>query len=375
MPVRIPTISDLDGEQRRVLQHTTYNDPMFVKGPPGSGKTHISILRLKVLINEGYTNVLFLLYNHSMYGFLRHIFRKMELSDTVTINTKDKYFLDIARSNGYNMYNESQYESYPQKYSKRLAFLEQNASLPRYNVIVIDECQDFSMRELKLLNRMSPNIIAVGDNEQSVYEADGQPFLEKLPTRQLNTIYRYGKQVAAVAQYFSKQGCNLTSKVTNANKSDVYKVTARSRYEVINHIKQIVNAKSSTNMTIGILSLSNYSLKALYDELGNVNVRTFYCQNNQDIRNYDFDSHIPVLITPFSAKGMEFDCVILVGYNGLLHTGDFQGIWKEIVYVSLTRTSNELYLIEESDTIKEISRLSEWATLSLSGNNKGAYEF
>lgn len=376
MPIRIPTITDLDSSQRSVVQHTPYNDPMYVKGPPGSGKTHIAILRLNVLINEGYSNILFLLYNHSMYGFLRHIFKKMGLSDTININTKDKYFLDIALRNGYSYSLETNSINYNEKYNKRLHYLESISSLPRYDVIVIDECQDFLDRELRIIERMSPKIIAVGDSEQSVYQTDSQTFFRKLQAYELSTIYRYGKQVAAVAEHFSRQGRNLTSKVTNTNKSDVYKVKVTSKNDASRAIKQIVDAKRTTSMTIGILSISNKQLKALESDLGNAGISTFYCQNNIDIRNYDFDSRKPILITPHSAKGMEFDCVILVGYNDILLYGDFKNVWKEIVYVSLTRTCNELYLIEEEDTKPELKVLREWKELSAnSGSITQRYDF
>lgn len=364
MPIRIPTITDLDSSQRAVVQHMPYNDAMFVKGPPGSGKTHIAILRLNVLISEGYSNILFLLYNHSMYGFLNSIFRKMGLKETVEINTKDKYFYDLALQTNYLRSNESANDSYAEVYNKRLRHVENCDTLARYDVIVIDECQDFSLRELKILERMCSKIIAVGDAEQSVYGQNSGSFYGKLKTHELSTIYRYGKQVAAVAEHFSRQGSALKAKVTNSNKSDVYKVKVSSRNDLIASIKKIVTAKQSTDVSIGILSLSIKQLKALQDDLLRVGVSVFYCDNNQSIRVYDFEGREPLLVTPFSSKGMEFDCVIMVGYNSLLHWGHYAEVWKELVYVSMTRTCNELYLMQENDTLAQIANLSEWRELS-----------
>ncbi len=376
MPLRIPTITDLDSSQRAVVQHIPYNDAMFVKGPPGSGKTHIAILRLNVLLSEGYSNILFLLYNHSMYGFLNNIFRKMGLKETVEINTKDKYFYDLAIQRNYSRSNENSYDNYEVNYDKRLEYIENLSSMPSYDVIVIDECQDFSLRELKLLERMSTKIIAVGDVEQSVYRKNSASFYSKLQTHELSTIYRYGKQVAAVAEHFSIHGNYLKSKVTNANKSDVYKIKVKQRSELISAIAKIVKSKQTTDISIGILSLTSNQLSALQKELENTGIPVFYCQNNQNIRNHNFESREPILITPHSAKGMEFDCVILVGYNNLLNWGHFNDVKKELIYVSLTRTCNELYLMEENDTVKELSNLSEWRELSVTENiARTKYEF
>lgn len=376
MPVRIPTITDLDSSQRAVVQHMPYNDAMFVKGPPGSGKTHIAILRLNVLINEGYSNILFLLYNHSMYGFLSNIFRKMGLKQTVEINTKDKYFYDLALTKGYSRSSEGSYEAYESVYDKRLKHIEGQSSLPRYDVIVIDECQDFSLRELKILEKMCSKIIAVGDSEQSVYGKNSGSFYNKLKTHELSTIYRYGKQVAAVAEHFSRQGSTLRTKVTNSNKSDVYKVAVNSRSTLISSIAKIVKAKQTTDVSIGILTLTVKQLTALEADLRQAGVSSFYCQNNQNIRNYDFESREPVLISPFSAKGMEFDCVILVGYDSILHWGHYAEVWKELVYVSLTRTCNELYLMEENGTIRELSRLPDWREVTADAQaTRPSYDF
>lgn len=375
MAVRIPTITDLDKEQREVVRFTPYDAPMFVKGPPGSGKTHIAILRLNVLISEGYTNILFLLYNHSMYGFLKHVFRKMGLVNTIDIHTKDKYFYDVAKRRGYNVYGESQFEKYEIKYAQRLSFLERCQTLPKYDLIVIDECQDFMLSELNLLNKMTSNIIAVGDNEQSVYRTDGISFFQRLPARELKNIYRYGRQVAAVAQYFSVQRVDILSKVTNTNKSDVYKVITTSRMQALVSVKKIVEAKRTTSMTIGIFSLTNKQLQELDGDLQRIGVHSFYCKNNNDMRDYDFDQRVPVLITPFSAKGMEFDCVILFGYSQQLLDSVFSNKWKEVIYVSLTRTCSELYLIQESDTMRQLSDLQEWKPLSSAESNRQIYDF
>lgn len=309
-----------------------------------------------------------------MYGFLRHIFKKMGLTETVNINTKDKFFYDLANNNGYCSYRENDLADYKEIYQCRLKYIEDLSGLPRYDVIVIDECQDFMQKELNILKKMSEKIIAVGDIGQGVYKTDSSSFFKKMPSYKLSSIYRYGKQVAALAQHFSCEEFNLSSRVTNTNKSDVYKVKSTSQQNTINNIKKIIDAKRNTSMTIGILSISNKQLKTIKSDLQKNGVNTFYCENNKDIRSYDFDTRLPILITPHSAKGMEFDCVIMIGYNGILNFGDFKSSWKEIIYVSLTRTCNELYLIEEADTKKELRELNEWKDISSSANSRSTYD-
>ena len=202
MPVKVPTITDLDVTQRDVVRYQPYDAPMFVNGPPGSGKTHVAILRLQVLLNNGYTNVLFLLFNHSMYGFLRTIFTKMGLSTNIVINTKDIFMNELARNKGY--WNSSYNNDYQTAYNNKLNFLLRCENFDRYDVIVIDECQDFSETEIEILRKMTSKIIAVGDLDQAVYQNRPSSYFGSLPSHKLHTIYRFGRKVAQIAQPFSK---------------------------------------------------------------------------------------------------------------------------------------------------------------------------
>lgn len=96
MPIKLVTINDLDSTQREVVEMQPFNSPMFVSGPPGSGKTSVAILRTRMLIDNGVTNILFLLYNHSLYGYLKKIFTKMNIRQNVNIETKDIFFWHLS---------------------------------------------------------------------------------------------------------------------------------------------------------------------------------------------------------------------------------------------------------------------------------------
>lgn len=366
MPLKVPTITDLDVTQREVVKYQPYDAPMFVNGPPGSGKTHVAILRLQVLLNNGYTNVLFLLYNHSMYGFLRTILNKMGLSTNVVINTKDIFLYHLADRKGYKSNTYS--TDYSVVYNEKLKFLLNCNDFERYDVIVIDECQDFSETEIAVLKKMTSKMIAVGDFDQTVYQNNPSSYFGQLPSRKLNTIYRFGRKIAQIAQPFSKSRESLTDKVNIVNDTDVFRVRAGSDSDAYQKIARIVEAKQYTDQTIGILALTNAQLRSLKAGLQSNNVNCFFAQANKEFRNYNFETRQPVLITPYSAKGMEFDVVILFGYNDILNYGNLALLKNELIYVSLTRTSNELYLIQQPDTNRMLSSLSSWVDIDTASN-------
>jgi superfamily I DNA/RNA helicase len=368
---KVPTITDLDRIQRAVVEYTPYDSPMFVNGPPGSGKTHIAILRLQVLLNNGYTNVLFLLYNHSMYGFLKSIFNSMGLSTNIRIETKDDYLSKLAGRMGYY---SGWSDDYLTTYNAKLQHILNNRVTERFSVIVIDECQDFSDLEVRVLRRMSDKIIAVGDLDQKVYETVPSPYFRELESRKLNTIYRFGKKVARIAQPFSRSGESLESKVSTLNETDVFRVRATTDSDAVSKIIRIIKAKQFTNQTIAILAPTNYQLKAISSILSINKITYFIAEKNTAFRDYSFGSGIPVLITPFSAKGMEFDVVLLMGYNNSLNFGGISSKKKELLYVSLTRTSDELYLIDQPDTVPDLKNLAGWVDVDTAQKQGSIYD-
>lgn len=364
MAIKAPTVTDLDSTQRDVVRFEPYDSPMFVSGPPGSGKTHVAILRLQVLINNGFSNVLFLLFNHSMYGFLRTIFDKMNIRRNVLIETKDIFLINIARSLGY----DPSLKHYDVGYDLTLDFLLNNNLNRRYDVIVIDECQDFSEKEVKILNKMSSKIIAVGDMDQKIYNNRSHSLFESLPNRKLSTIYRFGKKIASLAENFAESSESLTDKVSISTSTEAYKVAANNNYDAAEKIARIVNSKQHTNQSIAILVPSTSQIKELKQNLEEHDVETFTAKSNRDFRSYDFNENKPLLLTPHSAKGMEFDVVILYGYNE--DKISWQSRRENLLYVSITRTSDELYLISQPNTYSILNNLDGWIEMSTSSTRR-----
>lgn len=363
MAIKTPTITDLDTTQINVVRHQPYDSSMFVSGPPGSGKTHVAILRLQVMLNNGFSNILLLLYNHSMYGFLRTVFDKMGIRTNVTIDTKDIFLINVARSLGHVLNNRN----YTEKYDEALNFLLKNSTNRRYDVIVIDECQDFSDKEMNVLKKMSPKILAVGDMDQTVYKTTPSPFFNTLPSKKLKTIYRFGKKIAHLAENFAASSESLADKVSVSTNTDVFKISATINSDAIKKIARIIQSKKHTNQSVAILTLTNVQITDTHQELLENGITTFSTKNNSEFRDYNFESNIPIIITPFSAKGMEFDVVILYGFDDeILCKSHFVTKKDKVIYVSLTRTSNELYLIEQSNTYAPLKNLQGWITMNTS---------
>ena len=65
------------------------------------------------------------------------------------------------------------------------------------------------------------------------------------------------------------------------------------------------------------------------------------------MENLDFYSNLPKLMTYHSAKGLQFDIVILPKYDGTKSIED-----RKALYVAMTRTMHELYVMYSTSEIK-----------------------
>ena len=76
------------------------------------------------------------------------------------------------------------------------------------------------------------------------------------------------------------------------------------------------------------------------------------------MRTHDFNDITPLLITSFSAKGLEFENVILFGFDNdssMIDKLQRENRLNDVIYVSITRTNTNLFIVRTPRTIKEIN--------------------
>jgi len=240
---------------------------------------------------------------------------------------------------------------------------------------MIDEAQDFSEKELRILRRLSKKVIAVADFDQKIYETNATELLfNDLKRYKLETVYRFGRDIAAVVEQLSKSGERLTGKVTQMGSTKPYLIKS-SGSDAIDALCNIIKNKKLSDGTMAIISPLRKNLTDLSAILSSRKVDHFVAPTNDDFRSYNFDSNKPLLIPSLSSKGLEFDTVVLYKYSG--------GMWdsqmrKNILYVSLSRACRDLYIIEDSGSWIELKNLK--GITEMSANNKGGsqdddYEF
>jgi superfamily I DNA/RNA helicase len=349
----------LSNEQKGVIRRISREDKdLFVEGPPGSGKTLISLYTLRDIVQESSIKPLVLMYNHSLYGFLRSAVKELDIEDNITIATKDKFFWDLRKRFGIEVEFKQAYE---QKYDYILTQLLKQDLKKEFDVTIVDEVQDLNSKEWKLVKKLSRKITSLGDFDQGVYqtqltktEVQGEGMFEKL-----TQIFRFHKNIAKIARIFSRNKADLESQVTrtSATQPELIKTT---KNEENSKIAEVIRSLVQLRQRIGIISPERESLESLSSHLKTKGVEHNYYPRNIDLRDHDFTSTKPLLISSLSAKGLEFEHVILFGFdssNSFVQKLRSEGRLQDVIYVSITRTNTNLYLIQTEDTVSELKTL------------------
>ncbi|MBN8789398.1 MAG: AAA family ATPase, partial [Terrimonas sp.] len=160
----------LTPQQKQIVEDATNNPEwLFIEGPPGSGKTCVSLHIVRALIGREVVKPLVLIYNNSLLGYLKSSFEQLGVKDSITINTKDKFFWSLKKQFDIQINNNAPFDE------KKSAILNEliNRKIDlEYSIVILDEIQDFTELEWKFLKKLSKRFILLGDFEQRVYAAD-----------------------------------------------------------------------------------------------------------------------------------------------------------------------------------------------------------
>lgn len=305
----------MDDDQLDLIEYTN-DKSMLVAGCAGSGKSIIAMHKAERLYAEG-KDVILIAYTKSLNGYMR-------------VGKPDASF---------RFYYHYQW--------KKL-------NMPKADYIIVDEIQDFTREEIQeFIDAAKKCFLFFGDTAQSIYRQYGKQTLTisqiaemtGLNTLQLFNNYRLPRPVAKITQnYVGVDVPEYKEKVYQNKETELPRfVHTKTIEEEFNIITQII--AQHQNKSIGILYHSNEAVLQMNKQMIERGIQCEFKYNDtegekQNVSNLNFKTLVPKIMTYHSAKGLQFDIVILPGYNGAFDVES-----RKALYVAMTRTMCKLYVL------------------------------
>ncbi len=237
----------------------------------------------------------------------------------------------------------------------------------KFDHIVIDEAQDFSLFQLALLTEKTSghSLTILGDLSQGIHHykgiTDWNEFINLFPSEhvkyhQIETSYRSTMEIITFAnKVISKVGKPVSlAKPVFRSGDDVQVIGTRKPELVASIIKVLNSLKEKDVNTVGVIGRTQKECKEIANELSRSGVEVSYV----DSKHQSYEGGISV-IPIYMSKGLEFDAVLLVNVNETQYALSERD--AKLLYVGCTRALHYLYLIctdTPSPLILEDSSLS-----------------
>lgn len=361
----LPTLRDLDEKQREVIYSSLNKGHHLLYGPAGCGKTSITLYCAKTL-QDTQKSYLIITFTHVLKHFIRVAADDLGIPLSLVWT-----FYSWVRWQHYHLIGmppSGEIDPYSQWVDNLIRYFTENPDdIPRYDYVLVDEAQDFKPNVARLLHMLTDNVFVAGDTSQSLYGDFHN--IQELVDRwrplhkefELVNNYRNTKTVARVASLFL-DGSSLTAeeflqrvKGRDYEMKPVWYQVSSYEEQTQKVIELIQQARGSER--IGILYRKRELLYAEASRMQKQKVSFQIAISNQGF--YNLHSPLPTLTTVHSAKGLEFDWVILPYLNQEIWDGHVQESQeRRLFFVALTRTKSNLYLIslagQECAYLKEI---------------------
>lgn len=319
----------MDDDQLDLIE-MNIDKSMLVTGCAGSGKSVIAMHKAEQIAKTG-ASVILIAYTKSLSAFMR------EGIDEKTLP--------------YKFYHHYRWK--------------EKLKMPSADYIIVDEIQDFTREEiLEFMGAAKKAYFFFGDSAQSIYKQYGKntisieeiSALTRLTPMKLYNNYRLPRTIAKITQGYVGVNVNpYEDKIyQNKEKALPHFVHLDGFEEQISAICTLIEKYTRNifdNQTIGVLLPNNELVVRFCQRLqeSDIPCEFKYTDDNSDrfVDTLDFETYLPKLMTYHSAKGLQFDVVILPMY-----VGAFDNESRKALYVAMTRSMHHLYVMYSTPAIE-----------------------
>jgi superfamily I DNA/RNA helicase len=240
--------------------------------------------------------------------------------------------------------------------------LREKLNKPEADYIIVDEIQDFTESEInEFIGAAKVAYLFFGDSAQSIYSQYGKATMNIEQISKLTGLtplclynnYRLPRPIAKITQTYV--GVDVNPYEDKVYKNSENRLPHIIKYqnidEQISAIKTIIDKNAnSLYSSIGILLPNNDFVVEICNKLQMQGVTVEFKYNDDETGEYvdtlDFSANIPKILTYHSAKGLQFDTVVLPMYSG---ANDEES--RKALYVAMTRTMHKLYVLYSTPTL------------------------
>jgi superfamily I DNA/RNA helicase len=344
--------SQLDDAQRDILLERPETE-LLITGPPGSGKTNILVLRANYVRSVA-PRLLFLTFTRTLCEFLRagpNIGRadQIQRNEITTFMAWAKRFIRehggaVPDETGtFNKDREAINDAF-------LDIIEAQNPGRLYDVIFIDEVQDFRTIELNIARRLAHRINAAGDSRQRIWNhREGLPTISTLvsKTAALTEHYRIGAKICDFADQILPprsgeatllEGCNYPEETRQSSVTAIQCTDLEDQIDkCLDRIKE--QRRYITDEPIGVLFQTRDMRDQFWESIKKDTVLSTISilQRENEYQQFGANSLVRVM-TVASAKGSEFRAVHIPGAE------NYRTNRRELAFTAVTRAKTEVTL-------------------------------
>jgi len=341
-------IGELDDDQKKAIALGEDEDHLIV-GPPGCGKTNLLLLRASYLHAKGVSNIKVLAFGRVLREFITAGTEHYPFAAD-KVQTFVRWAYELLAANGIKVEDDGDFDQIRAALFEGLRTIASKGTPENiFDVILLDEAQDYSAEEAAIIRSFGARLFAVGDNNQRITEKSGalKKFEEMGATRtELRHHYRNGIKICRVADGIKnllddKTGMEATSNYDEANYPSTVDVFGEMELDaqIVEAIARIkVQMQAYPGEMIGVLCPRAAELSEVADLLSKSEI----AGDIQVQRAGAYDAMLPdrpvIVTTVQGAKGLEFRAVHMVAAEKLKR---YQ-TQKNLTYTGVTRAKTSL---------------------------------